>query len=150
MEVPEIDALLARVAVYAAKRKLAIAFHPHGQGGSTMLDKVLGVSAYTALNLDVGHYFGVTGESPVPIVEKYQARIKSLHLKDRKAPEGGRGGANAPWGQGGTPLKELLQVMKKKGYKFPGSIEYEYETPEGSDVIAEVKKCVQYCKDALS
>lgn len=150
MELPENDELLNRVAAYAAKRKLAIAFHTHGQGGSSMFDKVLGASAYTALNLDVGHYFGVTGESPVPVVEKYHARIKSLHLKDRKAPEGGRGGANVPWGQGGTPLKELLQVMKKKGYKFPGSIEYEYETPEGSDVIAEVKKCVAYCKAALA
>jgi len=47
-------------------------------------------------------------------------------------------------------LQELLQVMKKKRYKFPGSIEYEYETPEGSDVIAEVKKCVAYCKAALA
>jgi sugar phosphate isomerase/epimerase len=158
MELPTDDKLLKRVADYAAKRKLAIAFHTHGQGGASGFDKVLGASKYTALNFDVGHYYGVNGQSPVPLVEKYHARIASLHLKDRKGPgaagEGkggpGGGGANMPWGQGETPLKEVLQLMKKNKYKFAASIEYEYQTPEGSDVLAEIKKCVQYCKNALA
>jgi len=162
MELPTDDGLLRRVADYAAKRKLRIAFHTHGQGGSSGFDRVLGASKYTALNFDVGHYFGVNGESPVPIVEKYHDRIASLHLKDRKgpgkdaqasgAPGGfpGRGGANMPWGEGETPLKEVLQLMKAKKYKFPASIEYEYQTPEGSDVLTEIKKCVEYCKRALA
>ena len=158
MELPTDDALLARVAAYAEKRKLRIAFHTHGQGGASGFDKVLSASPYTALNFDVGHYFGVNGESPVPLVEKYHARIASLHLKDRKGPtpgqpaaEGGRGGGpNMPWGQGETPLVAVLQSMKKNKYKFPASIEYEYQTPEGSDVLTEMKKCVEYCRKALA
>ncbi len=157
MELPTDDALLARVAEYAAKRKLNIAFHTHGQGGASGFDKVLAASSYTALNFDVGHYYGVNGQSPVPLVEKYHQRIASLHLKDRKGPAGagagsgpGGGGPNMPWGQGETPLKEVLQLMKKQKYKFPGSIEYEYNTPEGSDVVTEVKKCVEYCRKALA
>lgn len=157
MELPTDDKLLQRVADYAAKRKLAIAFHTHGQGGSSGFDKVLSASKYTALNFDVGHYYGVNGESPAPLVEKYSERIASLHLKDRKGPGGaapngrpGQGGPNMPWGQGETPLKEVLQLMKQKKYKFPASIEYEYTTPEGSDVLTEMKKCVKYCKDALA
>lgn len=150
MELPTDDAHLQRVADYAAKRKLRIAFHTHGQGGSSGFEKVLNASAYTALNLDVGHYFGVTGESPLPIMEKYHQRISSIHLKDRKAPEGGNGGPNMPWGQGQTPIKEILQLMKKRKWKFPAAIEYEYNTPEGSDVLTEMKKCVQFCKVALS
>jgi sugar phosphate isomerase/epimerase len=153
MELPTDGALLQRVAEYAAKRKLRIAFHTHGQGGSTGFDKALAASSHTALNLDVGHYYGVNGQSPVPVIEKYHARIASLHLKDRKGPgdaPGGRGGANMPWGQGETPLKEVLQAMRRRKLKFPASIEYEYETPEGSDVLAEVKKCVAYCRAALA
>lgn len=157
MELPTNDALLHRVADFAAKRKLAIAFHTHGQGGASGFDKVLAASKYTALNFDVGHYYGVNGESPVPLIEKYHARIASLHLKDRKGPHAaaeskapGGGGPNMPWGQGETPLKEILQLMKKKKYKFPASIEYEYQTPAGSDVLAEIKKCVRFCKDALA
>ncbi len=163
MELPTDDALLKRVADYAAKRKLRIAFHTHGQGGAAGFDKVLAASPYTALNFDVGHYYGVNGESPVPLVQKYHDRIASLHLKDRKgpataapAPAGARaggpggGGANMPWGQGETPLKDVLQLMKKEKYKFPASVEYQYSTPEGSDVLTEIKKCVEYCKKALA
>ncbi len=157
MELPTNDTLLQRVAEFAAKRKLRIAFHTHGQGGASGFEKALGASEYTALNFDVGHYYGVNGDSPVPIIEKYHNRIASLHLKDRKAPGGeaqgagpARGGANMPWGQGGTPLKEVLQLMKKNKYRFPASIEYEYQTPEGSDVLTEIRKCVQFCKDALA
>jgi len=159
MELPTDDALLKRVADYAAKRKLRIAFHTHGQGGASGFDKVLGASPYTALNFDVGHFFGVNGTSPVPLMVKYADRIASLHLKDRKAPPAGQtaetagprgGGANMPWGQGETPLGDVLQTMKKNRYKFPTSIEYEYQTPEGSDVLTEMKKCVEYCKKALA
>jgi len=156
MELPGNDELLHRVAEFAAKRKLRIAFHTHGQGGDSGFDKALGASPYTALNLDVGHYFGVNGKSPVPVIEKYHDRIASLHLKDRKGPApsvDGKppvGGPNMPWGQGETPLKEILSLLKAKKYKIPGSIEYEYDTPEGSDVLTEVKKCVEYCKAALA
>lgn len=157
MELPTEDALLQRVAEYAAKRKLAIAFHTHGQGGSSGFDRALSASPYTALNLDVGHYYGVTGESPIPVIEKYWDRIKSLHLKDRKGPEfasenrgPGGGGPNMPFGQGGTPLKEILQLMKRRKATFPATIEYEYNTPEGSSVLAEVKKCVEFCRAALA
>jgi sugar phosphate isomerase/epimerase len=155
MELPTGDDLLQRVAGYAAKRKLRIAFHTHGQGGESGFQKALAASSYTALNLDVGHYYGVNGLSPVPVMVKYHDRIASLHLKDRKGPgaageNGGRGGPNMPWGQGETPLKEVLQTMKKNKYKFPASIEYEYDTPAGSDVLTEVKKCVEFCKQALA
>ena len=155
MELPTDDALLKRVADYAAKRKLRIAFHTHGQGGASGFDRVLSAFKYTALNFDVGHYYGVNGQSPVPLVEKYHDRIASLHLKDRKGPGApdpsgrGGGGPNMPWGQGETPLREVLQLMKKNKYRFPASIEYEYQTPEGSDVLTEMKKCVEYCRRAL-
>src|SRR5215471_3649193 len=108
MELPTDDALLQRVGEYAAKRKLRIAFHTHGQGGDSGFDKALAASPYTALNLDVGHYYGVNGKSPVPVIVKHHDRIASLHLKDRKGPgspavEGdapvpGGGGPNMPWG----------------------------------------------------
>lgn len=151
------DALLQRVAEFAAKRKLAIAFHTHGQGAASMFDKAIAASKYTMMNFDIGHYYGVNGLSPVPVIEKYHERIASLHLKDRKGPQAasenrgpGGGGPNMPWGEGATPLKEVLQLMKKRKFKFPGSIEYEYDTPAGSTELAEIKKCVEYARKALA
>ena len=52
MELPNDDALLQRVAEYAAKRKFRIAFHTNRQGGESGFEKALAASPYTALNLD--------------------------------------------------------------------------------------------------
>ena len=49
-----------------------------------------------------------------------------------------------------TPLKEILQLLKQKKYKIPASIEYEYDTPQGSDELTEIKKCVDFCRKALA
>lgn len=54
-----------------------------------------------------------------------------------------------PWGQGDTPIKEALQLMKRGGYKFPATIELEYGPPPGSDSEQEIGKCLAYAKTAL-
>jgi sugar phosphate isomerase/epimerase len=70
-----------------------------------------------------------------------------LHIKDRKTKE--NGGDNLPWGEGDTPIKEILNLLKEKKYKIPASIELEYKIPEGSDAVKEVKKCLEFAKHAL-
>jgi sugar phosphate isomerase/epimerase len=52
-----------------------------------------------------------------------------------------------PFGEGDTPIKAVLQLLKQKKYKIPANIEYEYK---GQDAVAEVKKCFEYCKQALA
>ena len=71
-----------------------------------------------------------------------------MHLKDRK--KASNGAANLAWGQGETPIKEILQLVQKNKWKIPASIEQEYSIPADSDAVKEVRKCVQYCKDALA
>lgn len=48
-------------------------------------------------------------------------------------------------GEGDTPLGLILQLMKRNEYTFPADIELEYQVPEDSDSVAEVKKCVEFC-----
>ena len=55
-----------------------------------------------------------------------------------------------PWAQGNTPIKEVLQLMKKEKHTYPATIELEYNTPQGSTVMVELAKCVQFAKDALA
>jgi hypothetical protein len=52
-----------------------------------------------------------------------------------------------PFGQGETPIKPVLQLLETKKYKIPANIEYEYK---GADTVAEVRKCLEYCKAALA
>jgi len=67
----------------------------------------------------------------------------TLHLKDRKKDHG----ANLPFGQGDTPIKEVLKTLEEHRWPIPANIEYEYK---GGDTVEEVKKCYEYCKAALA
>lgn len=142
------EELAKRLAPFADKHKVWVAFHNHTNNYPVMdkPDPILAYGEYIGFNFDVGHYFaGTKGLSPIPVIEKYHERIVSLHLKDRTAD-----GGNLPWGQGQTPLKEILQLMRKEKWTFPADIELEYRIPEGSNSVAEVAKCVQYCREALA
>ncbi len=142
------EKLAERVAPFADKHKIWVGFHNHTANLPVMdkRDPILELGQYIGFNLDIGHYVaGSKGLSPIPVLEKYHDRIVSLHLKDRTAD-----GGNVPWGQGQTPIKEVLQLMRKEKWTFPAEIELEYKIPEGSNAVAEVAKCVQYCKEALA
>ena len=150
LELPTDEAQLKRIGEFAVKRKIYAAYHTHEQGSMTAFDKAFALSPGNMANVDLGHYVaaGSVGGTPVEFLEKHHARISSVHLKDRKSKE--NGGANVPWGTGDTPIREILQVMKKRRWTFPASVELEYRLPEGSNAVMETKKCVQYCADALA
>ena len=138
-----------RMGDFALKHGMVAAYHAHEQATITAWDAVLDQSKGNAINLDCGHYYAGTGLSPVPVIEKLHDRIASLHLKDRTPSVPGTPGANLPWGTGSTPIAEILNVMKKNKYKFPASVELEYQVPEASNAVIEVKKCVEYCRKIL-
>ena len=136
-----------RLGPIADKHKIMIGFHNHTQLKPTTYDgPILSYGKYLGINFDIGHYVAGTNESPIPLIRKHHDRILSLHLKDRKV----NNGPNMPFGQGDTPVALVLQLMKKEGWTFPADIELEYRVPQGSDAVAEVKKCVQFCKEALA
>jgi sugar phosphate isomerase/epimerase len=101
-----------------------------------------GRSPYINVNLDIGHFFAA-GFDPVDFITRHHERIVTLHLKDRKKDNG----ANMPFGEGDTPIKPVLQLLKKNKFAIPANIEYEYK---GADTLQEVKKCFEYCKQALA
>jgi hypothetical protein len=49
-----------------------------------------------------------------------------------------------------TPIKEVLQLLKKEKWPIYADVELEYRIPPGSDAVKGVAKCVQYCKEALA
>jgi sugar phosphate isomerase/epimerase len=102
------------------------------------------------LNFDAGHYFGATGLHPNGIIERLHERIVSIHLKDKTGPKGNPANTNMSWGKGETPIADILLLLKKNKWPIYVDIELEYPVPEGSDAVAEVKKCVEYCKNILA
>lgn len=148
VELPEDTGLTKRFGEFAEKYQTRVGFHNHTHVNYHSWDTALSQSPFNGVNFDVGHYLVATGESPIPFIREHHDRITSLHLKDRKLPS--NGGRNMPWGQGDTPLKEILQLIKAEGYKFPAAIELEYRIPEGSTTPQEIAKCLKFCKDALA
>lgn len=147
LEHPSDDAHTQKLGKLAAKHKIDVAYHGHEQQTPILWDTALEQSKYNKLNLDLGHYVAAGNSDPLGIVKDKHARISSMHLKDRQNPDNGK--ANMPWGQGDTPITEVLQLMRDNKYKFPATAELEYEIPAGSDAVQELNKCLEYCRKAL-
>jgi sugar phosphate isomerase/epimerase len=139
-----------RVVPFADKHKMIVAMHGHDNvtdpeqfAKPETFQAAMDMSKYFWVNLDIGHFF-TAGYDPVAYINEHHARITNLHLKDRKKDHG----ENTVWGQGDTPIKPVLTLLKEKKYPIPAFIEYEYRGTESS--AAEVKKCFEYAKAALA
>ena len=154
---------IERVNFFSKKNNVKVAYHAHSNNlGSNVKatdsawDFALNSSKNNFINLDIGHYINVGGsntkESLIEFIKRNNERISSLHLKDRQAGKSANIAAtdNQIWGFGDTPIIEVLQLIRENSYKFTSTIELEYRIPEGSNRVIEVKKCMEYCKKALS
>jgi sugar phosphate isomerase/epimerase len=147
LELIEDAAQLKRIGAFAEKKKIYAAYHTHLQGSMTAFDQAFAASKGNMANVDLGHFVAAGGD-PVAFLSKFHDRIASFHLKDRTTPEHGQ--KNLPWGAGDTPLKALLQMVKKNKWTMPATIEVEYDVPDGSDAVKEVRTCLAFCREALA
>jgi hypothetical protein len=142
-----------RLGEFATKHKMMVGYHGHTAindpekfGSLARWEQVFAYSKYNGANVDIGHFFTANGFSPAEWIMKNHERVTHVHIKDRKA----NNGPNVPFGQGDTPIKEILLMMKREKYPFQATIEFEYPVPAGSTTLAEIAKCVKYCQDVLS
>ena len=148
LEHPSNDEHTLKLGTIAQKMGIKVGYHGHEQQTFTLWDTALAQSPANALNLDLGHFVAAGNPNPLDIIKQKHDRIISMHIKDRQTPAHGKG--NVVWGQGDTPIREALKLMKDNKYTFPATIELEYKIPEGSNSVAEVKKCLEFCKSSLS
>lgn len=151
VELPTDPAQSKRLGDLGEKHKVYIGYHAHTQATDTAWNIALAQSPYNSMNLDCGHYIAAGGNNTrdtlLALIAAKHERITTLHIKDRKTKT--NGGANMPWGQGDTPLKEILTLLKEKKYIVPATIELEYDIPAGSDAVKETKNCLAFAKNAL-
>jgi sugar phosphate isomerase/epimerase len=143
-----------RLAPFAEKYKSYAIFHNHAQlaDKSFNLDELLAFSPAIMLNFDCGHYYGTTGKNPCDFIEKYHNRIFSIHLNDNLGPGSAAPDTNKMYGQGQTPLAEVLILLKKhaKDNEWPKHADIDDTMLKMSNSVEEVKSYVEYCRKILS
>jgi sugar phosphate isomerase/epimerase len=145
-----------RISRLAEKHNVNVGYHAHLQASDTAWDFAMDDSEKNFINLDIGHYIAArtenTKEALLNFILKNHSKICSLHLKDRQAAKPLNLGAsdNQIWGKGDTPIVEVLQLVRDNSFKFTPSVELEYRIPSGSNRVNEVKRCYEYCDQALN
>jgi sugar phosphate isomerase/epimerase len=140
-----------RMAPFAKKYDIRPAFHTHDKSenpdevaSAESLEKLLTMSPLFMINLDIGHYTA-GNQDAVAFIKAHHDRITHLHIKDRKKNHG----PNVPLGEGDTPIKECLRLIRDNHYPIYAIVEREYPVPPGSTSLQETQKCLAYMKDAL-
>lgn len=139
-----------RAAPFAEKYQVTLGFHNHTLvndaneiASLSSFERVLAMSPNYKINLDIGHFTAANLDA-VEYIQKHHQQISYLHLKDRKRNEG----PNAPWGQGDTPVRDVLRLVKQERYPIPVLIEYEYMSDRPA--VDEVRRCMDFIRDALA
>jgi sugar phosphate isomerase/epimerase len=145
-EIPSELEQTKRLGELADKHELMVGYHGHATTGPSHWQKAFGYAKHNGANLDIGHFVAGNHGSPIPFLQKHHDRITHVHVKDRKADNG----PNVPFGQGDTPIKEVLQLIRDNKWPIQATIEFEYPIPQGSDRMTELKACVEFCRAALA
>lgn len=140
---------MKRIDAFAQKYKIKVGMHNHSNVDrpndfstpESFTKAMEGCSSYTRINLDIGHFVAADLD-PVEYLKNNHEKIVCLHVKDRKKNQG----VNVPFGEGDTPIKQVLELVRDNGWAIPANIEYEYN---GADTKTEVAKCIKYCKDIV-
>jgi len=139
-----------RIVPFAEKHRMVVAMHNHSNvkdpnefATTESLADALALSKYFKINLDIGHFTAANYDA-VAYIREHHDRITNLHLKDRKKNQGD----NVPWGTGDTPIREVLQLLKREKWPIRAYLEYEHRGTAGA--VEEVKACYAFAKQALA
>jgi sugar phosphate isomerase/epimerase len=149
--------VVPRLDEWCDKYKVTIGLHNHWLGDEYMkgreaqnfggpadyAEALAGRSKRIAINLDIGH-FSAAGHDPVAYFKEHFDRIVSLHVKDRdRDPKH----TYRRFGQGATPITEVLTLARRLDYKYAANIEYEMDE---TDPTEGVRDSFEYVKRALA
>jgi sugar phosphate isomerase/epimerase len=144
-EISKQDADHKRVGQFADKHELLVGYHGHATTTPEHWEKAFSLAKFNGANVDLGHFVAGNNTSPVPFIKQHHDRITHVHVKDRKM----QNGPNTVFGEGDTPIAEVLRLIRDNKWPIQATIEFEYKVPAGSDRMTELARAVKFCRDAL-
>jgi sugar phosphate isomerase/epimerase len=139
-----------RLVPFVERHKMFVAMHNHNNladpdqfATPASFETALAMSDLFRVTLDIGHFVAGNND-PVAFISKHHDHIVNIHVRDRKRDNG----PNRPFGQGDTPIREVLRLIRDNRYAIRAYLEYEYGSFRSS--LDETRAMFQYCKDVLA
>ena len=139
-----------RIAPFAEKHRMVVAMHNHSRtedpnefARPESFEAAMKISKYFKVNLDIGHFTAANYDA-VAYLKEHHTSVTNLHIKDRRKNQGD----NVPWGTGDTPIREVLQLLKRERWPIRAYLEYEHRGAAGP--VDEVKACYAFARQALA
>lgn len=116
-----------RLVPFAERHHISVAVHNQVDGNAAGaiatadLDKALALSPAFTLKLDIGNLTASNCAAAAELRHR-QSRVSHVLVKDRLR----NGGTSQPFGDGDTPIAEVLQVLKTSASSIPAFVEYDY------------------------
>jgi sugar phosphate isomerase/epimerase len=104
-------------------------------------DEALSYSKSYVLSVDVGDALG-GGWDPLEFVKNHHDRITVLYLKDRRKDK-----LSVPFGEGDTPIAEILRFIRDGKYPIRCYIDCDYKT---ENRLTDVKRSFEFARAALA
>jgi sugar phosphate isomerase/epimerase len=145
-EISHTEAELKRLGQFADKHQFLVGYHNHASTKPEHWEAAFAVAKFNGANVDLGHFVAGNNTSPVPFLKEHHERVTHVHVKDRKF----NNGPNTPFGEGDTPIAEVLRLIRDNKWNIQATIEFEYKIPAGSDRMAELARAIKFCRDALA
>jgi sugar phosphate isomerase/epimerase len=103
-------------------------------------EEAVALSKSYSMSFDIGDATG-GGYDSLGFVEQHHDGIGLLYLKDRRKDR-----LSMPWGQGETPVVEILRMIRDRKYAIRCYLDCDYKT---TDRQSDVKRSFEYAKTAL-
>ena len=139
-----------KIAPFAEKHRMVVAMHNHSRtedpnefARPESFETAMKISKYFKVNLDIGHFTAANYDA-VAFLKEHHASVTNLHIKDRKKNQGD----NVAWGTGDTPIRDVLQLLKREKWPIRAYVEYEHRGTAGP--VEEVQTCFAYAKQVLA
>jgi hypothetical protein len=138
-----------RLVPFAERHQVSVAIHnqmdgnPGGAIDTLALKQALALSPALTLKLDIGN-LTASNRDAVAELREYQPRLSHVLVRDRLR----NGGASQPFGEGDTPIRDVLAVLGASASSRPGLIDYDYVGLRSS--VDELRASVAYCRAAMA
>jgi sugar phosphate isomerase/epimerase len=135
-----------RLVPFAEKHRIAVAIHNQGDGNprgdidTLQLARALAMSPMFRAKLDIAN-LTASNRDAVAELRTLRSRLASVVLRDRLR----NGGASQPFGEGDTPIREVLGVLADSEAPVPALVEYDYVGLRTA--VDEVKASLAYVRE---